>query len=55
MRTSQPWIIPFNNTYYLCWKDENGKPRHRQMTDEEERKYFSADDQERVLNEMLNQ
>jgi len=48
------WTIPFNNKYYICWKDKSGPVQHRPMTDEEDRKYFTSQDPERTLNELLH-
>jgi hypothetical protein len=48
------WTIPFNNNYYICWKDKQGKTQHRPMTDAEDRAYFTSKDPERTLNELLD-
>lgn len=48
-----PWTIPFNNTNYVCWRTDNNEPRYRQMTEKEEREYFTASDKERYLYELL--
>jgi hypothetical protein len=48
-----PWTIPFNNTIYVCWRDEQNNPRYRQMTDQEDYEYFTSSDKEKYLNAML--
>jgi hypothetical protein len=51
--TAQPWTIPFDNTTYLCWKDKQNRPKYRQMTDQEDYEYFTAQDKQKYLNELL--
>lgn len=53
MNTS-PWTIPFDNINYLCWRDKDNNPRYRQMTDKEEREYFTSTNKEKYLNDLLN-
>ena len=48
-----PWTIPFNNINYVCWRDDKDQPHYRQMTEQEEREYFTAPDRERYLSELL--
>jgi len=49
----EPWTIPFNNITYVCWRDKNNRPRHRQMTEQEEREYFTSASREKYLNDLL--
>lgn len=51
---TNPWTIPFNNINYVCWRDSNNYPRYRQMTEQEEREYFTSENKEKYLNELLN-
>lgn len=44
-----PWVIPFDNTNHVCWRDEKNAPRHRPMTYQEEREYFASKDKEKYL------
>lgn len=44
-----PWLIPFENTNHLCWRDEKNTPMSRPLSKEEERIYFSSDNKEQYL------
>lgn len=48
------WTIPFNGINYVCWRDKNNNPHHRKLTEDEERAYFSANDKEKYLNDLLS-
>lgn len=50
---SSPWTIPFDGVNYVCWKDSKNNPKYRKMTADEERSYFSSDDKEEYLRELL--
>lgn len=47
------WTIPFDNINYLCWQ-ENGVRKHRQLTSQEEKEYFTSQEPEKYLNELCN-
>jgi len=52
---TNPWTIPFDNITHVCWRDKNtGSSKFRQMTEREEREYFSAENKDKYLNELLN-
>lgn len=50
----EPWTIPFNGVNYVCWRDRKNVPQYRQMTAREEREYFTSDNKEKYLNDLLN-
>ena len=50
---SNPWTIPFDGINYVCWKDKNDTPRYRKMTMEEEKAYFTSDDKDKYLHDLL--
>lgn len=52
--SKEAWTIPFNGTNYVCWTDRKGRRQSRKMTPEEERAYFTAQDRDGYLNELLN-
>jgi hypothetical protein len=52
---TNPWTIPFDNITHVCWHDTNTcSNEFRQMTEHEERVYFTAENKEKYLNELLN-
>lgn len=52
---STPWTIPFNGTNYVCWRDKKNQPQHRPMTPQEEREYFTSENKERYLHDLLGE
>jgi hypothetical protein len=48
-----PWTIPFNGTTFVSWKDNRNR-WHRALTATEEREYFSAQNKEKFLYDLLN-
>ena len=52
---TNPWTIPFDNITHVCWRDNTTNSyKFRQMTDNEERAYFAAENKDKYLNELLN-
>ena len=50
----EPWTIPFDGVNYVCWRDTKNSPHYRKLTVEEEREYFTAENKEKYLNDLLN-
>lgn len=50
----EPWTIPFDGVNYVCWRDAKNSPHYRKLTVEEEREYFTAENKEKYLNDLLN-
>lgn len=51
--STEAWTIPFDNITHVCWRDENNTPRYRKMTEQEDYEYFTSNDKEKYLNELL--
>ena len=52
---TNPWTIPLDNVTHVCWRDTSTQSnKFRQMTEHEERAYFTAENKEKYLNELLN-
>ena len=49
------WTIPFNGVNYVCWKDRGNNVQHRKLTEAEERAYFTSNDKDKYLDDLLSQ